>query len=75
MRLDPFERAGLPDGEEGSLYYKDFFVFEFWRFVQAQQQIGELVPTFIEYPPMQDPASFNLDNVKKKIEKMRALGD
>jgi len=75
LRLDPFERAGLPDGDEGSIYYKDFFVFEFWRFVQAQQQIGELVPTFIEYPPMQDPASFNLDAVKKKIEKMRALGD
>jgi arylsulfatase A-like enzyme len=75
LRLDPFERAGLPNGGEGSLYYKDFFVFEFWRFVQAQQQIGELIPTFIEYPPMQDPASFNLDSVKKKIEKMRALGD
>jgi len=75
LRLDPFERAGFPEGDEGSLYYKDFFVFEFWRFVQAQQQIGELVPTFIEFPPMQDPASFNLDAVKKKIEKMRALGD
>jgi arylsulfatase len=75
LRLDPFERAGLPDGDNGSIYFKDFFVFEFWRFVQAQQQIGELVPTFIEFPPMQDPASFNLDAVKKKIEKMRALGD
>jgi len=75
LRLDPFERAGFPDGADGSLYYKDFFVFEFWRFVQAQQQIGELVPTFIEYPPMQEPASLNLEAVKKKIEKMQALGD
>ena len=24
--------------------------------------------TAIEYPPMQDPASFNLDAIKKKIE-------
>jgi arylsulfatase len=26
--------------------------------------------TAIEYPPMQDPASFNLDAVTKKIEAM-----
>jgi len=26
--------------------------------------------TAIDYPPMQDPASFNLDAVKKKIEEM-----
>ena len=26
--------------------------------------------TAIDYPPMQDPASFNLDAVKKKIDEM-----
>jgi arylsulfatase len=26
--------------------------------------------TAIDYPPMQDPASFNLEEVKKKIEAM-----
>ena len=26
--------------------------------------------TAIDYPPMQDPASFNLDAVKKKIDAM-----
>ena len=36
LQLDPFERTGLPNGKDGgSLYFKDFFVFEFWRFVQA----------------------------------------
>jgi len=59
LRLDPFERAGLPDGS----------------FVQAQEQIEELMLTFVDYPPMQDHASFNLDAVKKKIEKMRSLGE
>ena len=29
---------------------------------------GKLAMTAIDYPPMQDPASFNLDEVKKKIE-------
>jgi hypothetical protein len=26
--------------------------------------------TAVDYPPMQDPASFNLDAVKKKIQEM-----
>ncbi len=75
LRLDPFERAGFPSGGEGSLAYYNYFVYEFWRFVESQQKVEELVLTFVDYPPMQDPASFNLDAVKKKIEKMRSLGD
>jgi arylsulfatase len=38
------------------------------RFVLIQQKVADLAKTAIEYPPMQDPASFNLDAVKKKIE-------
>ncbi len=74
LRLDPFERAGLPDGADGSLAYYNYFVLEFWRFVEAQQQVGELAKSFIDYPQMQDPASFNLDNIKKKLEKLQSLG-
>jgi hypothetical protein len=47
---------------------KDFYVREFWRFVMVQEYVGKLAQTAIEYPPMQDPASFNLDAIKKKIE-------
>ena len=75
LRLDPFERAGLPlGGEMGSLDYFDYFVLEFWRFVESQQQVEELAKSFIDFPPMQDPASFNLDSVKKKLEKVQSLG-
>jgi arylsulfatase len=49
-------------------YGNDFFAREFWRFVMVQQKVTELAMTAIDYPPMQDPASFNLDAVKKKIE-------
>ena len=31
-------------------------------------KVAKLAMTAIDYPPMQDPASFNLDAVKKKIE-------
>ena len=38
-----------------------------WRFVLVPQEVAKLAMTVIDYPPMQDPASFNLDAIKKKI--------
>ena len=43
---------------------------EFWRFVMVQQYVEKLALTAVDYPPMQDPASFNLDAVKKKVQEM-----
>jgi arylsulfatase len=72
LRQDPFERTPNIRGEspnEGAFGYgQDFFAREFWRFVLVQQYVGALAKTALEYPPMQDPASFNLDEVKKKVE-------
>jgi arylsulfatase len=39
----------------------------FWRFVFPQQTVGEYAQTFIDYPPMQRGASFNLEAVKAEI--------
>jgi hypothetical protein len=41
--------------------------FDF-RFVFVQQVVAELGETAIEFPPMQESASFNLTRVKEKIE-------
>jgi arylsulfatase len=72
IRQDPFERTPNIRGEspnEGSFGYgNDFYAREFWRFVLVQQYVGKLAQTAIEFPPMQAPASFNLDEVKKKVE-------
>jgi arylsulfatase len=38
--------------------------------VMVQQYVGKLAQTAIEFPPMQDPASFNLEAVKRKVEEM-----
>jgi arylsulfatase len=46
----------------------DFYAREFWRFVMVQEKVGELAKTAIEFPPMQDPASFNLETVKQEID-------
>jgi len=70
LRLDPFERAGFSEGstEFGSLNYYAYFVYEFWRFVDGQQEVQKLVETFEEFPPMQEGASFNLDSIKNKAK-------
>ena len=69
LRLDPFERMGLPTANGGSLAYAmDWFGHEFWRFVYVQRVIGEYAQTMIEFPPMQKGASFNMDAVKEQIQ-------
>jgi hypothetical protein len=54
----------------GGGYMNDFMAREFWRFVVVQQEVGKLAQTAIEYPPMQAPASFNLEAVKARVEEM-----
>jgi arylsulfatase len=82
LRQDPFERTPMISGQtavNGAFGYgNDFFAREFWRFVSVQNAVGELARTATEYPPMQDPASFNLSAIKAKIaeaqERMKAGG-
>lgn len=68
LRLDPFERTGMPNGANGSLAFYNWFVYEFWRFAFVQQEVAKLAQTAIEFPPMQKGASFNLEAVKAQIE-------
>jgi arylsulfatase A-like enzyme len=74
LRQDPFERTPSIRGETinnlGGGYMNDFYAREFWRFVLVQQQVAKLAETAIEFPPMQSPASFNLQAVKRKIDEM-----
>jgi len=78
LRLDPFERTGWPNNgtKEGAQQYFDWFKYQFWRFVFVQQVMGKALQTFLDYPPMQRGASFNLDAVKaemaKKMEQAQA---
>ncbi|MEP9390297.1 arylsulfatase [Mesorhizobium sp. KR9-304] len=70
LRLDPFERLTWPKSGtlDGAQEYFSWFQYEFWRFVFVQQEVGKLVQTALEYPPMQKGASFNLEAVKAQIE-------
>jgi arylsulfatase len=72
IRQDPFERTPSIGQQSlndlGGGYMNDFYAREFWRFVSVQEEVKKLALTAIDYPPMQDPASFNLDAVRKEIE-------
>ncbi len=74
LRLDPFERTGWPNNgtKDGAQQYFDWFKFQFWRFVFVQQLMGKEIQTFLEYPPMQRGASFNLDAIKAEMGKKMA---
>ncbi|MBP7863516.1 arylsulfatase [bacterium] len=67
LRLDPFERTGMSDGKGGSITYYNWFVNEFWRFVFVQKEVAKMAQTFIDYPPMQKGASFNMESVKEAV--------
>ena len=75
LRLDPFERLGFQKGNDGSFEYAgQFFIHEFWRFVFLQQEVGEYAQTFVDFPPMQRGASFNLEELKAEIAaRIRAM--
>ena len=73
LRLDPFERTGMYNGKDGgSISYYNGFVYQFWRFQFAQQEVAKIAQTAIEFPPMQKGASFNLEAVKEQIERAMA---
>src|SRR5213592_2111070 len=74
LRLDPFERTGWPNNgtKDGGQQYFDWFKYQFWRFVFVQQTMAKEIQTFLDFPPMQRGASFNLDAVKAEMAKRMA---
>jgi arylsulfatase len=74
LRQDPFERTPSIRGESlnnmGGGYMNEFYAREFWRFVMVQKAVADLAKTAIDYPPMQAPASFNLEAVKAQVEEV-----
>jgi arylsulfatase A-like enzyme len=61
LRADPFER-----GTE-SIGYGDWQAKRIFLIVPAQAAAAQWLSSFKEFPPRQKPASFNLDEVMKKM--------
>ncbi len=66
LRLDPFERTGH-DRITG--FVTIGWAYEFWRFVFVNQEVAKYAQTFLDFPPMQKGASFNLEALKQELEK------
>jgi len=63
LRRDPYER-----GMVTSNTYDDWFLDRVYLLVPAQAYVAQFLQTFEKYPPRQTAASFNLDDVMKKLE-------
>jgi arylsulfatase len=62
LKADPFER-----GTESVAYGWNYFAPRSFVIAPAQAVVGKWLETFKEYPIRQKPASFNLDEVMRKI--------
>ncbi len=63
LRTDPYERADVTSNT-----YYDWLLDHVFLLVPAQEYVGNFLKTFKEYPQRQKAASFNLDDVLKKLE-------
>ena len=71
IRQDPFERTPIMNFAEGApAWFNEFFGREAWRFVFVQEVVLQLGETAVEYPPMQESASFSLTRVKAQIQQL-----
>jgi arylsulfatase len=62
LRIDPYERADITSNT-----YYDWLIDHVYLLVPAQDYVGSFLQTFREYPPRQKAASFNLDEVMRKL--------
>jgi len=61
LRSDPFERGPF------SSWYADWQARRMFVIVPAQAVVAQWLESFKEYPPRQRPASFNLNEVMRKL--------
>ena len=62
----------MPNLEQTPAALKDFYIYEFWRFVYVQQVVAQFAQTFIDFPPQQTPASFNIDAIVNQVKEQIA---
>ncbi|HKX45256.1 MAG TPA: arylsulfatase [Planctomycetota bacterium] len=63
LRTDPYERADITS----NTYYQ-YALERAFLLVPAQAYVGRFLESFAKYPPRQKAASFNLDDVMRKLQ-------
>lgn len=64
LRMDPYERADVVSDQ-----YYDWLTKNDYLMVKGQLKAAAFLQTFAEYPPSQRPASFNVEGVRKEVNK------
>ena len=59
----PYERADITSNT-----YYDWLLDRAWVLVPAQAYVANMLATLVEFPPRQEPASFNLESVLEKLQ-------
>jgi arylsulfatase A-like enzyme len=62
LRTDPYERADITSNT-----YFDWMIDRVWLLIPAQAYVAQMLQTFQEFPPRQEPASFSVDKVLAKL--------
>lgn len=63
LRQDPYERATITSNT-----YYDWLLDHAFMLVPAQAYVADFMGTFVDYPPRQKAAKFNLDDVMDKLQ-------
>ena len=63
LRRDPFEKA-----QHNSNTYNDWFLDRPYILVPLQGLAGQFLMTMQEYPPSQEPGSFNLSKIEEQLK-------
>jgi arylsulfatase len=63
LRTDPYERADITSNT-----YYDWLLDRAWVLVPAQMFVANMLTTLVEFPPRQEPASFNVAKVMEKLQ-------
>jgi arylsulfatase len=63
LRTDPYERADITSNT-----YYDWLLDRAWVLVPAQTYVARMLGTLAEFPPRQEPASFNIEKVLAKLQ-------
>jgi len=61
-------KVHLERGMITSNTYDDWFLDRVYLLLPAQSFVGDFLKTFVEYPPRQKAASFNLSQVMEKLQ-------
>jgi arylsulfatase A-like enzyme len=67
LRMDPYERADIVSDQ-----YSDWLVKNDYLLVKGQLKAAAFLETFVDYPPSQPPASFNIEGVRAQVDKVIA---